>query len=354
MAWVEGAKAAPKRLFLDWVTDGLQTEKMAEESHGGRIAKERYNYALTKLVPKLHPGMSEDELSMLTASLAKASKLDEVQTRICYLHAPTLLAEMADDRKGDDPEIAVQQGESRPSASGKGAQRREIASSSATFSGETPRNDGIAQISEDLPVRARIFQANLTRILTEHPEQLFFIGIEDDIGAAQKSQIMPLYKAVDEIQNLKGADGEPIFPNLMARRETAGKLAAMVSDLNRDGKLSLNNAFIGARKISVDGKVYDAIKGEDRAWISAIDDSRPGDYLPVFEAITLNMMAYLNADLMAIKNFYDAISDGPIDPAILQEMLRNRIIYLLPRATKFDTKQLRDLYELARQVYIAA
>lgn len=82
--------------------------------------------------------------------------------------------------------------------------------------------------------------------------------------------------------------------------------------------------------------------------------SRQGDYLPVFEAITLNMMAYLNADKTAIKNFYDAISDKPIDPTVLQGMIRNRIIYILPRATKFDTKQLRELYELAQQVYTAA
>jgi hypothetical protein len=211
-----------------------------------------------------------------------------------------------------------------------------------------------SQIFEDLPVRAQVFKANLTRILAEYPDQLFFMGIETDIGESQKAQIMPIYKAIDEIRDMQDANGKPLFPNLMVRRAKAGELASMVSDLNTKGKLNLNNAFIGARKVSVDNKAYDAIKGDGRAWISAIDDSKPGDYLPVFEAITLNMMAYLNADLTAIKNFYDAISDKPIDPKALQDMLKNRIIYILPKITAFDTKQLRDLYELAHQVYIAA
>ena len=180
------------------------------------------------------------------------------------------------------------------------------------------------------------------------------MGIENDIGESQKAQIMPIYKAIDEIRDMQDASGKPLFPNLMIRRAKAGELATMVSELNTKGKLNLNNAFIGARKLSVDNKLYDSIKGEGRAWISAIDDSKPGDYLPVFEAITLNMMAYLNADVTAIKNFYDAISDKPIDPGVLQDMLKNRIIYILPRATKFDTRQLRELYELAQQVYVAA
>jgi O-acetyl-ADP-ribose deacetylase (regulator of RNase III) len=222
------------------------------------------------------------------------------------------------------------------------------------FLGGSSGSMPVAGPAEGFPVRAQDFKANLTRILSEHPDQLFFMGVETDIGASQKAQIMPIYKAIDEIRNMQDSGGKPLFPNLMIRRAKAGELAAMVNDLSKEGKLNLNNAFIGARKESVDGKAYDAIKGEGRAWISAIDDSNPGDYLPVFEAITLNMMAYLNADLTAIKNFYDTISDKPIDPIALQEMLKSRIIYILPKITAFDTKELRDLYELARQAYAAA
>lgn len=209
-------------------------------------------------------------------------------------------------------------------------------------------------LSDDLPVRAKLFATNLAQILAQHPDQLFFMGIETDIGVDQKAQIMPIYKAIDEIKEMKDADGKPLFPNLMVKRGKAADLVTEVASLKEDGKLALNNTFIGARKLSVDNRLYDSIKGEGRAWISAIDDSRPGDYLPVFESITLSMMAYLNADISAIKNFYDALSDKPADAAVLQDMVRNRIIYILPRSTKFDIKQLRDIYELAQQLHTAA
>jgi glyceraldehyde 3-phosphate dehydrogenase len=218
----------------------------------------------------------------------------------------------------------------------------------------TPVESAPVSIEKDLPYRAEVFKANLLQILAEHRDQVFFIGIETDIGEAQKAQIMPVYKVIDEIKERKDSSGEYLFPNLIVIRGTAQNLAATVQGLNKEGRLNLNNAFIGARKASVDNKIYDAIAGENGAWISAIDDSSASDYLPVFEAITLNMMAYVNADFAAIKNFYDAISDKPIDPGVLQDMLKKRIIFILPRATKLDTKQLRELYELAQQIYVAA
>lgn len=224
--------------------------------------------------------------------------------------------------------------------------------------------ESIMQISQNLPIRAQIFKANLEKILAEYPDQLFFMGIESDIGESQKAQIMPLYKAVDEIREMKDVKGKPLFPNLMVKRAKAEELVSTVKELNETKTvnhngvqftgLALNHTFIGARKLSADGGVFDVIKGEGKAWISAIDDSGSGNYIPIFEAITLNMMAYLNADITAIKNFYDAISNKPIDPSTLQDMIRNRLIYILPKATAFDTKQLRELYELAHQVYIAA
>jgi ubiquinone/menaquinone biosynthesis C-methylase UbiE len=235
---------------------------------------------------------------------------------------------------------------------------------------EISNNEGVTssylmtQISEGLPVHAQIFKTNLERVLAEHPDQLFFMGIESGIGESQKAQIMPIHIAIDEIRNMKGADGRPLFPNLLIKRAKAGELVSAVKELNelgvvdhngiRFGSLNLEHVFIGARKTSSDSGVFDVIKGENRAWISAIDDSSASDYIPVFEAITLNMMAYLNADLTAIKNFYDAIAAQPIDPGLLQDMLKNRIIYILPKMTEFDEKQLRSLYELAHRVYVAA
>ena len=147
------------------------------------------------------------------------------------------------------------------------------------------------------------------------------MGIENDIGESQKAQIMPIYKAIDEIKELKDAKDQPLFPNLMVKRGKAEELVKTASDLATEGKLNLNNAFIGARKLSVDNKLYDSIRGEGRAWISAIDDSRPGDYLPVFEAITVNMMAYLNADISAIKNVFLVHGDYEVQTYYKDQMI---------------------------------
>lgn len=205
--------------------------------------------------------------------------------------------------------------------------------------------------SAEFDYRGELFKANLMQTLAEHPDKMFFMGVETGIGEAQKAQIMPLYNAIDQIESMKDAEGRKLFPNLSVKRASATELAAMVNDLKRDGKLELGNAFIAARKASVETSAYDAIKGDGGAWISAIDDSSAGSYMPVFEAITLNMLAAMNADINTIKDFYDSISDKPVSLAELKDMIKNRIIYILPRIAAYDLKKLRELYEMASRVH---
>lgn len=208
-----------------------------------------------------------------------------------------------------------------------------------------------ARFSEDLQGRNADFRDSLLRILTADKEKLFFIGIENDIGKAQKAQMMPVWKAISQIESMTDASGKRLFPNLVVKRASARELVSQVHSLRSSGTLALNRVFLVARKESVDVNAFDSIDG---SWISAIDDSEGGDYLPVFEALTLSMMAYLNADINKIKGLYDAIADSPITPAALQDMLKKRIILILPKVTKFDSAELRRLYELAAQVYTAA
>jgi hypothetical protein len=209
----------------------------------------------------------------------------------------------------------------------------------------------IARAYADLTDRSTDFKNNLLRILTENKEKLFFIGIENDIGKAQKAQMMPIWKAIDQIEGMTDQSGKRLFPNLTVKRASAGELVSEIQDMRGKGLLALDRVFLVARKESVDTKILEPVQG---SWISAIDDSASGDYLPVFEAITLSMMAYLNADLNKIKDLYDAIAESPIDLGVLQDMLKNRIIRILPKVTRFDSTELRRLYELAAQIYTAA
>lgn len=209
----------------------------------------------------------------------------------------------------------------------------------------------IARASEDMTARSVDFKDNLLRILAENKEKLFFIGIENDIGKDQKAQMMPIWRAIDQIEGMTDQNGKRLFPNLTVKRATAGELVNEIQDMRSKGLLALDRVFLVTRKESVDAKMLEPVEG---SWISAIDDSSSDDYLPVFEAITINMMAYLKADINKIKDLYDAISENPIDPAALQDMLKNRIIRILPKVTRFDSAELRRLYELAAQIYTAA
>ncbi|MFA5147202.1 MAG: 6-phosphofructokinase [Candidatus Omnitrophota bacterium] len=214
----------------------------------------------------------------------------------------------------------------------------------------------IEEITKDMPVRAQEFAATLSGILTENPDKLHILGIDSDIGGFEQKGLLQqtIFDAVDRIAGLKNDRGEKLFPNLLVMRAMGRNLAADISALKKDGKVELGNVFVVAKKANLEADVFSAIRVDGGAWITAIDDSSARAYLPIFEAATLTLMAASGADTDAIRTFYDKVSENPIDPTVLQEMLRTRVIHLLPKATRLETKELRDLYEMAQQVHMAA
>lgn len=226
--------------------------------------------------------------------------------------------------------------------------------------GITQTADPAQNISKDLPVRAEVFKANLINALSEHPDKTFVLGIDTDIGSGQQNRLQEIFNAVRQVESIKNATGERLFPNLLVRTNKAQDLTSDILELKEKMQVDLSNVFVVGKKANVDGNVFGAIAGEGRAWIAAVDDSQAGyaGYVPVFEAATLAIMAYLNAegkaDMDAIRYFYNAVAEKPVDPGMLQDMLTKRIIYILPKITNFETDDLKKLYELAAQVYIAA
>jgi len=77
---------------------------------------------------------------------------------------------------------------------------------------------------EELERRALIFKANLLNALAKHPDQTFVLGVDSDIGKDQQAQIMPIYKAIDQLQELKDSvTGKPLLPNLLVVRASGQK-----------------------------------------------------------------------------------------------------------------------------------
>lgn len=224
------------------------------------------------------------------------------------------------------------------------------------------QSDDLSQgISKDLPVRAGVFKASLVKVLSsKHPDKTFVLGIDTDIGSDQQNRLQEIFNAVRQVESIKNATGERLFPNLLVRTNNAHGLTSDILKLKNEMRVDLSNVFVVGKKANVDGDVFGAIAGESKAWIAAVDDSQAGHtgYVPVFEAATLAIMAYLNAegkaDLDAIRYFYNAVAEKPVDPGMLQDMLTKRIIYILPKITNFETDDLKKLYELAAQVHIAA
>jgi hypothetical protein len=217
------------------------------------------------------------------------------------------------------------------------------------------------EVNEDeLKYRAELFKANLIRILTQNPDETYVLAIDADIGEKQKAQIMPIYNAIDQLKALTDEkSGRPLLPNLRVIRGSGskGELMKGLSTLLKSKKVTVkaDNIFLVARQANVVQHVFDSLKG--KAWIASIYDERTEQYayLPVFEAATLTIMAAIEADVNSIMRFYNTIAqEPPVLPKELQKMIREKFIYIFPKIKAMNPEELRELYELAKSIYLSA
>lgn len=210
--------------------------------------------------------------------------------------------------------------------------------------------------TEEVEFYAEQFKSALIGRLCSNPERTFALCIDSDIGASsmQKDKLMAIYRAVDSLTSMVDSKGKKLFPNLIVKRSCGEKLALEIKGLVDNQKILLNDVFLVAQKSNVDAGKFELISGEGKAWTTAIDDSMPANYLPIFEAATIMLMAASSADADAIKDIYDVISDKPVDPGVLNEMLNKRIIYILPKAGRVNTEHLKEVYDIVARVYTAA
>lgn len=211
----------------------------------------------------------------------------------------------------------------------------------------------------EIAYRAELFRNDLKGLLTRKAGEPVVLAIDSDIGRDQQAQLMPIWKVVEEIRNMKNSEGQPLFPNLrvVRGRGEKGDLMSAIDVLRRGEEIKTDNILMLVRDENLRSGIFKPLEGQ--AWITSIEDSRAtvadeGAYLPILEAATLTIMAALKADTESIKRFYDAISNVPIDPAELEEMIKNRLIHILPRMERIKLEELGAKYDLVRNIYLAA
>lgn len=213
--------------------------------------------------------------------------------------------------------------------------------------------DGAAPstVAADLPVRSSRFRTILKDATQEHAKKKIVLAVDSEIGSSGMQPTM-LFKAMRDIKTMTDKNGDPLFPGLEIIQGKGGELAGRIDEMRREG-LDLNDLFVVTRKSSVDSGIFDSIKG--RSWIGGLDDSaNEFNYMPIFEAATVTMMAALGSDQEALKAVVDAISERAVPIDLIEEYVRNRTIYILPKSIKADAAELRRLYERAYEIYTSA
>lgn len=208
----------------------------------------------------------------------------------------------------------------------------------------------------DITAQAEFLKYNLIEWRRRHPNEVLCIAMDDDIGKEQKAQIMPLWKILDIVKNMTDAEGNLVFPETkiktIRRSASNGALMKEINAFLDSKELSKENIFLIGQKANIDAHRFDSLK--NASWITGIDDSKAGMevYLPVFEALALSIMSALGAEEASIKEYYDEISGEEISLRRLREMIKNKLIYILPKMDR-KIKDLRQLYKTIQIIHIA-
>lgn len=227
---------------------------------------------------------------------------------------------------------------------------------------------GAVQLSiEDIiKVHGDAFKLISGMLAKSDPSKQFALILDSDIGDKQGA-------VMARTVNAFGDKLKEYFPNLIIKRASAaakGKnsVAGEIASLVEQG-VDMGNIFVVARETTVNQKGSALSNFAGSVWLTAVDDSKANEltmedgvvragYIPVFEAAMLSMMAKLQADgkvdSSAIMLFYNNISAEQKSLSEIEEMLRSRIIFLLPRITQINIHELKRLYDLAAQAYTSA
>jgi hypothetical protein len=207
-------------------------------------------------------------------------------------------------------------------------------------------------------MRAQEFYAhnmieNLRKLVAKDPGTIRLLAIDMGIGGEYQQVVTNnLLKQISELQ------GEGEFENLLTTRaKNAEELLDQVNGLVEETEgLHETAVVIITRNVDIENHTYSDLEGN--ATIAGIEDrgEYAHSYMPILETIAIALGIEYGADYEVIKSMYDIITEDE-DTLTVSEykyFIANGVIVIIPRAEAFDTKDLRKVYQRAREALIRA
>ncbi|KJJ83467.1 hypothetical protein OMAG_002666 [Candidatus Omnitrophus magneticus] len=234
---------------------------------------------------------------------------------------------------------------------------------------ETPLTDQLPNLDFTFPettfeYHSEFFIKNLARLLTLNPNKTFLIAIDTDIGKTlnQESILMPFWKIASNLKQILEKETGTTINNLKIIRTSASdnNLSQKIEEtLTDDNSIKKEDILMLADDSNIN-YFKDFLK---QSWIMFMQDKglKDNTYLPIFESLSLLIMAYSGADKNSFKYYYDKISAKPINSGDLDDfddtddfLLYKKPFFLTPKITTYSREELRKKYELAYKFYTAA
>ncbi|KJJ84820.1 hypothetical protein OMAG_001311 [Candidatus Omnitrophus magneticus] len=167
---------------------------------------------------------------------------------------------------------------------------------------------------------------------------------------------MPFWKIASNLKQILEKETGTTIDNLKIIRASASdnNLSKKIEEtLTDDNSIKKEDIFILADDSNTD-YFKDFIK---KSWIMFMQGTglKDNTYLPIFESLSLLIMAYSGADHSSLKYYYDKISEKPIRVTEFdRRIFKNKFMYLMPKMATYSHEELRKKYELAYKFYTAA
>ncbi|MBF0253172.1 MAG: hypothetical protein HQL29_05085 [Candidatus Omnitrophica bacterium] len=200
------------------------------------------------------------------------------------------------------------------------------------------------------------FRSHLEAELKNGKEIVF--GFDNTLGLGVNPGMTHIWKTVRDLADMKNADGDLIYPNLriiggdgsLDAGQRGGLLAKAIFQTTEEG-VKPENIFLVVKDSNLVNSDYNKLLGQ--SWVVGIDDKET-TYLPVLEAFNVMLMASSEVEEDSILKVLENITDKIITVEDLRIFIKERLLYITPKAKAYNAQDLVDKNIIVKEVYTKA